>query len=374
MNVLANRADSELALSRALSRHIGHTTAAYDLDRILSVLVFFHNRPSAYKEEIVGFLSERGLDNDAQEDASSEYLDGIVAFARALGIIQQTSSRDLRLQKYAPTEQGRSLLAAQMVGSAEFAAFYAARVAFLADADSLVALLTYYHDRPSESLLDFYVAFFLDIREQRYAWLRAAFAEPVLFARIAQHLGWLRLPTRGSSGARIEPFTHNTARHHSTPRKGWLASFGMLDRDADRLTLFGMRALSSLRQQGRYFWLGPPCGVQEALRVALESQRLGPFEDEFNFTGDQPLASEAQTAALSGSVAELMRAGFPHAKLIHAKQASLQLPVEFIIYRSFVDGVRYDPITVLREVFQEQRNRIDRLSALKGQIGFYRIK
>jgi hypothetical protein len=374
MTVFANRSDAEAALARALSRHIGHTTAAYDLDRILSVLDFFRGRPSAYKEEVIEFLSDRGLHKDAPEDASNDYLDGIVAFARALGIIQQTSSRDMRLQKYGATEQGRSLLAARRVGSADFAAFYKARVAFLADADSLAALLTYYSDRPSGTLLDFYVTFFLQIRTQRYAWLREAFGEPVLFERIARRLGWLHLPTQGSGEARVEPFTLNTARHHSTPRKGWLTSFGMLDRETDRLTDFGERALVSLRQEGSYFWLGPGRGVQHALRVSPSIQRPGPFEDEFDFTCDQPAATPEQAAALGVSVAELMRAGFPYAKLIHATQASLQLPIEFIIYRSFADGVRYEPIEVLKNVFQEQRNRIDRLSALKGQIGFYRIK
>lgn len=374
MTVIANRSDAEIALGNALSRHIGHTTAAYDLDRILSVLGFFQDRPSAYKEEVIRFLSSRRVDTDATEDASSDYLDGIVAFARSLGIIQQTSNRDQRLQKYAPTEQGRSLLAAQKVGEADFFAFYAARVAFLADADSLVALLIFYMETRSESLHKFYVEFFLDIRRTRHRWLQEAFPEPLLFDRIASRLSWLHVPARGSGEPRVEPFTLNTARHHAAPRKGWLRNFGMLDRNADILTSFGRSALGSLLHHGEYFWLGPPRGAQATLRISSLRERPGPFEDEFNFAGDQPPASIDQSKALCAPVAELMRRGFGFAKLVHANQASLHLPVEFIIYRSFVDGVKYDPSLVLKELFREYRESMDRLSAFRGQIGFYRIK
>ena len=374
MSVLTNRADNEVALGRALSRHIGHTTAAYDLDRILSILTFFQDRPSAYKEEIMAFLGPRTASEKGQDDLSTDYIDGIVSFARALGIIQLTSSRDLRLHRYAPTEQGRSLLAARRVGSYAFVSFYTARVAFLADADSLTALLSYTYDRPSAKLFEFYVSFFLDIRQRRLQWLRDAFQEPLLFARIASDLSWLNTSARGNGEPRIEPFTLSTARHHSTPRKGWLASLGMLDRDADRLTAFGERALASLRHGQPYFWLGPPREVQRALRIAPDRRQPGPFEDEFAFTDRQPEASATQNIALTSAVAELMIEGFDYAKLIHAPQASLQLPMEFIIYRSFKDRVRYDPLAVLEEVFHEQRDKIDRLSALKGQMGFYRVR
>lgn len=371
MTVLANRTDAEAALVRALSRHIGHTTAAYDLDRILSVLDYFVDRPSGYREEIIGFIAAEESGNATLGEG---YLDGVISFARALGIIQQTSSREARLQKYAATEQGRSLLAGQKSGSADFSSFYKARVAFLADADSLMAILSYFETPQESSLVDFYVTFFSELRAKRYAWLRDAFKEAVLFERIARQLGWLKLPSQASGEVRIEPFTLNTARHHSTPRKGWLASFGMLNRETEELTDFGKQALASLRKDGRYFWLGPPRGVQDALRLPKALQRQGPFEDEFAFTADASDATRTQMEALAPEVVDLMYSAFPFAKLIHASQASLHLPIEFIIYRSFTDGVRYDPIEVLKIAFHENRDRVDRLSALKGQIGFYRIR
>lgn len=374
MIVLANRADGEAALGHALSRHIGHTTAAYDLDRILSVLEFFQGRPSAYKEELVHFLMTRAGDSSDVVSSGKDYLDGTIAFARALGVIHQTSSREARLQNYGATEQGRSLFAAKKVGSPDFYAFYRARVAFLADSDSLAAMLTYYERMPAEPLAGFYVSFFKTIRERRYNWLRSILHEPILFERVAHRLSWLHLPNQRSDETRIEPFTLNTARHHTTPRKGWLVSFGMLDRETDQLTEFGERALSSLRQDGDYFWLGPARGVQETLRVSTSVEWPEPFEDAFNFTRESVDANPRETASLSKPVADIMREGFPYAKLVHATQASLQLPIEFIIYRSFKDGVRYDPMEVLKNVFQEQREQIDRLSARKGQIGFYRVR
>lgn len=374
--IFANRAGMEVALGRALSRHIGYTTAAYGLDRILSVLVFFRDRPSAFKEEIVSFLADRDHDrhHDAHEPISQDYLSDIVTFARAFGIIQQTSSRDLRLQKYAPTEQGRSLLAAQALGDAAFAKFYVARAVFLADADSLVALLSYYNAPPHEPALSFYVNFFLRIRTQRFEWVRRAFSEPILFERIAGHLAWLESAKRGRGEPRIEPFSQNTARHHVTPRKGWLEAFGMFERDGDRLTDFGRKALQSLGGANDYFWLGPPRGVQEALRIAPDLRLPGPFEDEFSFTGDQRQATEKENRALAVDVAAVMERAFPYAKLIHAAQASLLLPIEFVIYRSFADAITYDTNVVLDEVFSANRDTLDRLSALKGNIGFYRVR
>lgn len=371
MSVLTNRSDLELALGRALSRHIGHTTAAYDLERILSVSRFFHDRPSGYKEEITQFLQAKASDA-GDTKLTADYLDGTVSFARAFGIIQLVSGRDARLQRFAPTEQGRSLLAAQLIGDQGFARFYAARTAFLADADSLTALLTYYRDEPPQSLLDHYVAFFVDIRERRRTWLMQAFSERMLRGRIVEHIAWLKEAKRGASEPSIDPFTANTARHHATPRKGWLIFLGMLK--GEQLTPFGERALASLVLRKSYFWLGPPRGVQEALKIPTPCILHGPYEDELDFSTDLPSATAEQEAALTGDVAEILAAAFPFARLIHANQASLQIAVEFVRYRSFTDELRYDFIAILEQVFQEYREKFDRFSALKGQIGFYRIK
>jgi len=363
----------EAALVRALSRHIGHTTGAYGLDRILSVLDFFRDRSSAYKEEIIAYLRDQSPQDE--KAITEEYLSEVLTFARSFGVIDLVSGKEVRLQKYSCPELGRSLLAAKDIGNDNFFRFFKARTIFLADSDSLVAVLSYFCKNRSENLQDYYVSFFSAVREARYDWLCRAFPEPMLLTRITDRLTWLSVAKNGvATQPKIDVFSLNTARHHSTPRKGWLASFDMLDLDTGRLTEFGRRALQSLVGNKGYFWLAPPRGMQELLRISSSLITDGPFEDEFAFAHELDAPKHNDFEALIPDVAEIMIQGYPSAKLIHASQASVQLPIEYIIYRSYTDGVAYDALQVLDEVFHRYRDEIDRLSAFKGKIGFYRVK
>ena len=120
--------------------------------------------------------------------------------------------------------------------------------------------------------------------------------------------------------------------------------------------------------------MAPPRGVQELLRIAPALTTDGPYEDEFAFACELEAASVSDVEALLPDVAKMMIDGYPSAKLVHASQASVQLPIEYIIYRSYTDGIAYEILQVLDEVFHKYRDEIDRLSAFKGKIGFYRVK
>ncbi|SMF63544.1 hypothetical protein [Allosphingosinicella indica] len=371
--MIGNRTENEDALARALSRHIGYTTAAYDLDRILSVLEVFHDRPSAVKEEIIAFLRSSQSEGGNQSDLTDDYLAEIISFARAMRIVQQTSGREARLQRFSPTELGRSLLSSRRIDNPEFSSFFAARIAFLADADSLVALLMHYRDSGDINLFDYYVTFFQQLRNERERWLQGAFPEAILQDRISSKLSWISPAKARGQAHKVEVFTRNTARHHATPRRGWLQSFGMVD-DAGRLTAFGSDALGALLPGNNYFWLGPPRGIQEALHVRPDYVIGGPFEDEFNFSVATDEATSDQITALAPDVAKIMVAAYPFARLIHASQASLELPLEYIKFRSYRDKVHYDELLTVDEVFRSYRDQFDRLSALKGKVGFYRVR
>lgn len=373
MSIVADRPTMEAALVRALSRHIGHTTGAYDLDRILSVLDFFRDRSSAYKEEILAYLRDQASEDE--KTITEEYLSEVLTFARSFGVIELISGKEVRLQKYSCPELGRSILAAKDIGNDNFFRFFKARTVFLADSDSLVAVLSYFDENRTESLQEYYVQFFLEVRKARYDWLRRAFPEPMLLTRITDRLTWLSGAKKGvATQPKIDAFTLNTARHHSTPRKGWLSSFEMLDSRVGALTEFGRRALQSLIGANGYFWLAPPRGMQELLRISPPLITDGPFEDEFAFVAELAEPGPKDVEALIPDVAEVMIQGYPSAKLIHASQASVQLPIEYTIYRSYTDGMAYDALQVLDAVFHRYRDQIDRLSAFKGKIGFYRVK
>ena len=69
-----------------------------------------------------------------------------------------------------------------------------------------------------------------------------------------------------------------------------------------------------------------------------------------------------------------MSTAYSRAKWVYAPQASLQLPIEFIAYRSYVDGMDYRWEEVLNILFRRYRSTFERLSARRGPIGFYKVK
>jgi hypothetical protein len=373
VNSILTRADAERALSHALSRYIGYTTAAYDLDRIISVLEFFADRPSAYKEEIVAGL--RQYERDTVSGQSSGYLSEVLNFAQAMGFVSTVSSREVKLQRMAATELGRSLLGAKAAADSDFFRFYLTHSILLADVDYLIPVLTYFSEADhTVSLIDFFVGFQKEVRERRRQWLKAAFPERVLLDRVIAQISWLSPPRERLGDCRIEIPTKNTARHHATPRQGWLSDLGLLDRNNARLTALGHDILAMFRPHGRYFWLGPPENVQSLLRINPADQVGGPFEDSMYRQAHWREPSDAEAMALARDLSRVMIETFTRAKLIHAEQASLVLPVEYVNYRAFKDRILFEPLKVIEIVFENTRSSLERLSAHKGQIGFYRVK
>lgn len=108
-----------MELATALSRHIGYTTAAYDLDRIVGVLNIFRSMPSAYLAEIVDQIKSSA----SERVISDEYIEEIISFASSMRIIATVTRKDARLRRLAPTEHGRSLVGARDCGDSPFHRF-----------------------------------------------------------------------------------------------------------------------------------------------------------------------------------------------------------------------------------------------------------
>lgn len=363
------RPDLEALLVKAMSRHIGYTAGAYNLKRILSLLEVFENRPSAYGHDLLAFLR---LGGDGQQ--SEDYLKEVLAFSTSFGLLDQTSSRNSQLHKYSPTSLGRAVAAARLVGPEEFSRNLLTKVVFLADADSMIGTLSYYQLSRRQNLGEYYVSFIGEMRNARLSWLMKAIPEKILRARIEQQLPWLKTPKKQTLEIAVDVPSANTARHHTQPRKGWARELGFLERDRDALTSLGEMALRAFMHEGAYFWLGPPEGTQKALGIAEVDWALGPFEDTFLLGADLPKASETENRDLMEDVSQIMSEAYPHSKLIHAPQASLILPFEYIRFRSQIDRRSYDSAKIFDLLFREKRDRFDRLSALRGSVGFYRVK
>lgn len=369
--VVGTRDDAERRLAGALSRHIGYTSGAYDLDRIFSTLQPFTTRTSAYRDELVAFLQEAG-GKRADEGKSSDYLGEVLSFATSMGLLEAVSSRDAKLVRYAATEIGRSALGAQAVENSAFLRFFIAKIVLQADADFLLPLLLYYQEGKDGELVPYFAEFVESLRNKRLDWLNTAFPERVLFERIASQIPWLKKSKSQNRLYQVDLPTANTARHHATPRNGWIEQLGMFNREAGQLTKFGADVARALAPSGNYFWLAPASDVLAAL--AISTAPAGEPEDEMSFHHDAMPPSQAELDGLVEDLKEVLIQAYGAGKLIHASQASLRVGVEYVSFRCYADQRSYDWEPVTDAVFQRNKDLLQRYSAKKGKLGFYKVQ
>ena len=377
MRVQHSRAEQERSLAKALSRYIGYTTGAYDLDRIFGILFAFVSKPSAYEIEIIESLrSHRDVSSVDQADRTTEdYLAEAIRFATSLGIVEVVSDHHTKVKRYAPTQVGRSVMGASILKNRGFYQYYRTKLVLEADADAILpVLLLSQTDDSSSARFAKYRSFHGELRKRRIEWLQKAFPDGRLLARIVNHLPWIRRRQVGLRGLVIETLSENTARHHVTPRLTWIAQLGLCTIPGGHLTRLGTRVLSSLMSSQQYFWLGPSIGVQEGLRIPDEVIRRDVTEDMLFFVESPSHPSLSSIDKLVEDTAEIMEGSYEAAKLIYAPQASLRLPIEYIAYRSYCDNTLYEWPDVLSRLFRRFRPRIERLSARKGPVGFYKVR
>ncbi|WP_193371142.1 hypothetical protein [Pelagibius marinus] len=338
---------------------------------------FFSDAPSGYQSELVDFLKVSHHDEkvETRRTPSEEYLNDVIDFATAMQIVEIVSDRNARIRKLAPTQLGRSVMGATQSGDPGFYKFFVTNIVLMADADALISVLIL--DQKCESASDLHAAyqdFHFSIRCRRLEWLYEAFPEQQLLKRITDQLPWLKREKSINAQYEIAPITLNTARHHTTPRKDWLVWLGLVDEPEKSLTELGGDILQTLAADGEYFWLGPPSGLQEALRIPENARRAGPYEDNITFRANSRVPNESEVQDLIEKTAQIMMQGYEAGKLVYAPQASLHLPIAYIQYRSYMDGANYAWQDILEHLFRQKRPMLERLSARKGPIGFYKAK
>ena len=370
------RTELESDLARALSRHIGYTTAAYDLDRIVSTLSAFENSPSAYISELI---EKAGVTADSYEPSSNadklpsdDYLENVVDFAEAMRFVSRVSDRGARLRRFAPTEIGRTLVGAKSSDDEGFYEYFLTRAVLFADADALFPIMDYFYKEKKQPLLQYYKIFQQNLRESRRKWLFTVFPETRLIERIAIHIPWLKRPGDKEYNFAIRYIGEKTAYHHTQPRRGWLVRLGLNKGDETGLTAFGQATRNALMMRSKYFWLGPERSTLEELGLDLKFTTQGPFEDNFDLIDQSPTPSHNEIKKLIDRTVNIMRKGYTCTKLIYAEQATLQLPIEYIRYRSYIEKRHYNYEEILDRLFQQYRNEFYRLSAKKGPIGYYK--
>ena len=344
MTLQGPRAEFERALGRSLSRYIGYTSAAYDLDRIFGILSEFVTKPSAYEMEIVHSLQlgTAGGNGSQSGDLTDNYLAEIIHFATSLNLIEVVSDRNAKIKRYAPTQTGRAMMGAEALGDSGFYHFYRTKVVLKADADAMIPVLIFSNQSmTAECRHTEYQRFQQLLRERRWRWLQIAFPEKRLQERILEYLAWAKKRVKPEVSLVIEQLSVNTARHHVTPRSRWLVQLGLTESAEGMITPWGRAVLRALVGDDEYFWLGPPAGVQEYLRIPADCRKGGAREDDVQFVKRANPPSEAAADHLISSTAEMMTKAYNAARLVYAPQAPLELPIEYIAYRSYRDQLSY---------------------------------
>ena len=291
-----------------------------------------------------------------------------------MSLITTVSQKHAQVRRFAPTERGRALSGVRATGDKKFFRYFLTKTILLADADALFPVMDYFYSKPAIPSHVFYHNFQNSLRMTRWRWLKRAFSQPLLYSRVATNISWLSTTQRGSIDDQVEIISENTARHHSTPRVGWLQRLGILDTHSRNLTMFGESTRTALLGKDEYFWLGPAATTQQELGITNDQQAGGPYEDTFDLTVGKLSPSEDESRCLVDDTVGIMRDGYFAAKLVHAAQATLTLPIEYIKFRSFVDGKKYEWTSTLSRLFSDHRNEFERLSAKRGQVGFYKWK
>lgn len=380
LNGYRDRNALEQNLAGALSRQIGYTTGAYYLDRITSVLGAFERSPTVYLHELVDEAARAERDGGCaghaeEERASKPYLEEVVHFAEAMNIIIGVSQPSARVRRFAPTELGRALSGAKATGDGSFYEHLLFKNVLLADADALYPVMSFYSQTECSELQDYYRGFQIDLRNRRMEWIIQAFTERASLERVVARVGWLGIDRTKHWSLFADYPSRNTARHHATPRKGWLIRLGVLGTGEECLTEFGELAKKKLQGKGAaYFWLGPKQTTQQDLGIRAADQARGPYEDSFEITHSTTVPDEEEIVRVVDDTADIMKAGYSSVKLVHASQATLMFPIEYIKYRRALDRRSYDWNLIIPRVFSRHRDGFDRLSPKRGHVGFYRWK
>ena len=360
----------------ALSRHIGYTTGAYHLQRIVSILQIFHHTPSAYITELMEIAQRYGSQSgDILEERNllrPQYLEEVVNFAEAMSLVRTVSQKTARLRRLAPTETGRALMGAEVSGDDGFFSFLLTKIVLFADADAMFPVMDFYSRSQNVSRDEYYLGFQTSLRQRRALWLETAFPEPLLLDRIVSNIPWLSIKVSREGRLRISDLALKTAKHHSRPRTGWLRRLGLLETETMQLTEFGRSVHRALIGDGEFFWLGPHRSTQRNLGIAPNVHMCGPFEDTFDPVSSLTGPVQRVNDVLVEDTASVMRSGYSATKLIHASQATLRLPIEYVLYRRISDQIDYEWSEIIGRVFDRYRDEFVRFSPKRGQIGFFR--
>ena len=372
-----SRSDFETNLSAALSRHIGYTTGAYQVDRIADIATIFRRKPSLYQYELVQHLKNQS--EGSQRKIRDKYAAEIVNFANALGILRKAADGPTPgARRFALTPEGFTIGSALERGEEPLLRFTLIGLVLESDCDAYGLLLDILEQGPIAGT-ELHKAFRVrveELRSERLAWIDRAFPNRTLRNRIYEKMSWI------PHQRRVKPESTDFGRHHVTPRLGWAQWFGHIyaerpsstATEGSPLTDRGVELLGALRREtGRYTWLGPERGTQEALGIPESLQRTGPCAPSWNLLRpSERRQSKVDVDRIADDVAEFMHIHYSDLKLVHANQASIASVVPYLHLRESQLGYAVEKDSVLDRIF-ETRSSFSYLSSRKHKYSYFQL-
>ena len=368
------RTDLEHQMAASLSRHIGYTTGAYEIDRIARVATLFHNRPSLYQYEVVRYLVDQSKELPRSIDIA--YATEIINYACALRILEKVADGPtLGTRRFSLTPEGFTIKSALTRRQDALLQFTLIGLVLDADCDMYGLLLDVLHETPisGAELQRVVIERFDSLREERHRWLQTAFPNRVLRDRMYEQISWNPRRKRSSSTA--------FGRHHVTPRLGWARWFGHIETEwpsstkarGSPLTSRGVRLVGALRGEGsQYTWLGPEWGTQNGLGIAKPLQRKGPYAPAWNLLRPvQVRHSSAAIDRIANDVVEFMDTYYNDLKLVYANQASIASVMPYLHLKEYDRGYAVERDKVFDRVFK-LRSSLSYLSSQRHKYGYFR--
>ena len=240
MKPIQNRSFYEKNLAKALSRHIGYTTGAYDLFRIADVTLTFKDELSKYQFELIKELIQKSESNSGK--IGEGYATGILDFCVGLNFLQRIPSpSQVAFSKLALTSLGLAYRAANKLGLNRLKQLILIASVLQSDADNYIVLLEILKMiGQNEDQHTFHNSFekrTAALLNERGEWINRIFTSSILRRRIADLLQWANIDINGI--VTPKPVKKDFARHHSTPRKGWAEALYHYDTDRKDLTSDG---------------------------------------------------------------------------------------------------------------------------------------
>ena len=365
------RASLEDNLSAALSRSIGYTTGAYDIDRIASVTSVFNQKPSVYEFELTRHLI--ALPAGQHHQIEDSYAAQILNFAVVLGLIYRVGEGPTqKVNRFALTPEGATVRAILAHEEDDLLRFVLLGLVLEADCDFYGLVLDILQENTG-SVAELRLLFkdrYQKLRLDRIKWLESAFPNRVLRNRLMSKVPWIPSDWNGPRTS-LKAVSNSFARHHVTPRLGWARWFGHVGNVVD-ITEGGRELIKAIRGcSDEYLWLGPPKGTQEALRIPEHQQKGGPWSPSWNLLRPSRIeTSEAAIKLIADDVSQFMETHYDFLRLINANQAPLASVLPYIYFTEHKLGYSVEENLVLDRIFANSP-QFSLLSARHDRYGYY---